>query len=389
MYSLNALLRRGFAAVSLAIGGLLSLASAPATRAEPVISEFMASNSATLADDDGAFSDWIEIYNPDATAVNLNGWFLTDNTKERKKWPFPAVSLPAKGYLVVFASTKNRRDPARTLHTNFALDAGGEYLALVRPDGETATTEYSPGFPAQRSDVSYGSATTTADNSGPVAFLQLPSPRARNSGARGSALSEAVNFSRAAGPFATPFALELSGAVGNQVIRYLLIAPSSLGAASLEPTATSPQYTGPLNITTSVVVKAAVFSANGASQGTAASRHFVKANNTGAPGILSFTSILPVVLLDNHGVGPLSKDNRDHEGWIYRYPAQSRGAASLAATPDLATPVAMTVRGSSSAGFPKKSYGIELHHPTGGHSLASPARLDRRRRLDAHRPVVF
>jgi hypothetical protein len=368
MYSLNALLRRGLAAVSLAIGGLLSLASAPATRAEPVISEFMASNSATLADDDGAFSDWIEIYNPDATAVNLNGWFLTDNTKERKKWPFPAVSLPAKGYLVVFASTKNRRDPARTLHTNFALDAGGEYLALVRPDGETATTEYSPGFPAQRSDVSYGSATTTADNSGPVAFLQLPSPRARNSGARGSALSEAVNFSRAAGPFATPFALELSGAVGNQVIRYLLIAPSSLGAASLEPTSTSPQYTGPLNITTSVVVKAAVFSANGASQGTAASRHFVKANNTGAPGILSFTSILPVVLLDNHGFGPLSKDNKDHEGWIYRYPAQSRGAASLAATPDLATPVAMTVRGSSSAGFPKKSYGIELHHPTGGHS---------------------
>lgn len=328
----------------------------------------MASNSATLADEDGAFSDWIEIYNPDAAAVSLSAWFLTDNTKERKKWQFPAITLPSKGYLVVFASGKNRRDPARTLHTNFALESNGEYLALVRPDGETAANEFSPEYPAQRSDVSYGAPSVTTDNSGPAAFLQVPSPGARNSGARGSLLSEAVTFSRAAGPFATPFSLELSGAVGDQVIRYVLVAPSALGAASLEPTSASPRYTAPLPITASVVVKAAVFSANGASQGIAASRHFVRTETTGSPSILSFTSILPVILLDNHGVGPLRKDNQDHEGWIYRYPAQNRGGTSLGAAPNLASPLAMTVRGSSSAGFPKKSYGIELHHATGGHS---------------------
>ncbi len=35
--------------------------------AAPLITEFMASNDSTLADEDGDFSDWIEIHNPDAS----------------------------------------------------------------------------------------------------------------------------------------------------------------------------------------------------------------------------------------------------------------------------------------------------------------------------------
>src|SRR2546427_683181 len=120
----------------------LLLAAPAVTRAEPSITEFMASNSATLADEDGDHPDWIEIHNPDATPVNLNGWFLTDTDKNKKKWPFPSVSLAANAYLVVFASGKDRRDPAHPLHTNFSLDADGEYLALVRPDGTTPATEF-------------------------------------------------------------------------------------------------------------------------------------------------------------------------------------------------------------------------------------------------------
>ena len=47
--------------------------------ASPVISEFMASNSLTLQDDEGNFSDWIEIHNPSSSAADLTGWFLTDS----------------------------------------------------------------------------------------------------------------------------------------------------------------------------------------------------------------------------------------------------------------------------------------------------------------------
>ena len=44
------------------------------------------------------------------------------------------ITLDADGYLVVFASNKNRTDPAGELHTNFRLSAAGGYLAL-RPSG--------------------------------------------------------------------------------------------------------------------------------------------------------------------------------------------------------------------------------------------------------------
>ena len=55
------------------------------------ISEFMADNSKTLADGNGKYPDWIEIYNPNANAVNLDGWHLTDNDGKPTKWPFPAI----------------------------------------------------------------------------------------------------------------------------------------------------------------------------------------------------------------------------------------------------------------------------------------------------------
>ena len=66
------------------MAGLLLL-TVPAF-ADPVISEFLADNVAGLADEDGAHSDWVELHNPDAAALNLDGWFLTDNAGSPLKW---------------------------------------------------------------------------------------------------------------------------------------------------------------------------------------------------------------------------------------------------------------------------------------------------------------
>ncbi len=74
-----------------------------------MISEFLASNTRILADEDGEFSDWIEIHNPGTNTINLDGWFLTDTTNNFTQWRFPATNLNAGGYLVVFASNKDRR----------------------------------------------------------------------------------------------------------------------------------------------------------------------------------------------------------------------------------------------------------------------------------------
>ena len=123
---------------------------------DPLISEFQAANASTLADEDGDFSDWIEIHNPTAEAVDLSGWHLTDDAEDLNQWSFPVgTTLAADQYLVVFASNKDRDNPTGELHTNFRLSSGGEYLALVKPDGVTVVQQYDP-YPAQENDSSYG-----------------------------------------------------------------------------------------------------------------------------------------------------------------------------------------------------------------------------------------
>ncbi|YCM43051.1 lamin tail domain-containing protein [Verrucomicrobiaceae bacterium 227] len=124
------------------------------------INEFMASNSSVLDDGDGEASDWIELYNAGPASVNLSGWFLTDSASDLEMWPFPeGTTLAANEFLVVFASGQDSDsylDGSGALHTNFKLSSGGEFLALVQPDGISITSEFRPSFPEQFTDVSYG-----------------------------------------------------------------------------------------------------------------------------------------------------------------------------------------------------------------------------------------
>ena len=115
--------------------------------ANPVITEFMAANDGGLLDEDGAASDWVEIRNVGLSTIDLAGWRLTDDATDSSKWVFPSVLLGRGEHLVVFASGKDRRTPGSELHTNFALNRDGEYLALVSPGG-TPATEFAPSFPA-------------------------------------------------------------------------------------------------------------------------------------------------------------------------------------------------------------------------------------------------
>lgn len=330
---------------------LLTAGGSAVLRADPYINEFMAANSVTLADDTGAYSDWIEIYNPGPNAVSLEGWYLTDNASNRTKWQFPAVTVQAGGYLVVFASGRNRRDPTQTLHTNFALSASGEYLGLIKSDGMTVASEFSPTFPAQETDISYGRVRSGSTFS--FDFLARPTPGAPNSTALTARLTDTVSLSRTPGPYRFNFSLELSGANAAQVIRYVLV-PAASGASAPEPTANSTLYTGPIALSTSVVVRAAVFSADGAARGPVRTAHYAKV----ASNLSTFSSTLPVVVVDTLGSGGLAKDGVDHASWIYTYAPRSGTGSIFSSTPQVASPLTTTVRGSSSAEFPKKGYNL-------------------------------
>src|SRR4051812_8682847 len=122
-----------------AILACLFLMLAPLDAATLRISEFLTENDGGLIDQDGDTTDWIEIQNLSAAVVNLGGWRLTDNATNLTRWTFPATNLGANGFLIVFASGKNRATNGAELHANFQLDNNGGYLALIESNGVIAS----------------------------------------------------------------------------------------------------------------------------------------------------------------------------------------------------------------------------------------------------------
>lgn len=124
------------------------------------ISELLADNETGIQDEDGSREDWLELYNTGDAAVSLDGWWLTDAVSNPMQWRIPNVSIPAKGFLFIWASEKDCRDPGAPLHTNFRLSKSGEYLGLYRPNptnGQPVLVDhFVPGFPSLPPDISYG-----------------------------------------------------------------------------------------------------------------------------------------------------------------------------------------------------------------------------------------
>jgi hypothetical protein len=68
-----------------------------------VINEIMPVNSFTITDEYGEYDDWIELFNMSAAAIDLSGYFLTDNKKELSKWVIPqGTSISGNSYLIIW-----------------------------------------------------------------------------------------------------------------------------------------------------------------------------------------------------------------------------------------------------------------------------------------------
>ena len=117
------------------------------------INELLAINDLTLGDDYEEFDDWIELINHGETPVELDGYYLTDNQNQLTKWPFPFtnITIEPDSFLVIWCDND---DEQGDLHTNFKLSSGGEFLAIVSPDGITILDSIT--FPEQDADISYG-----------------------------------------------------------------------------------------------------------------------------------------------------------------------------------------------------------------------------------------
>jgi hypothetical protein len=157
------------------------------------ISEVMSDNAGVLLDEDGDSPDWLELHNPSSVEVNVGGWHLTDDAGDLMQWTLPNTSIPPGGFLVGFASDKNRSVAGSELHTNFRLSASGEYLAVVWPDGTTVEDEVV--IPALEEDVAYGYAFSNGVNavvldSGAPCRAHMPASGGDAVGRRGLAFDD-------------------------------------------------------------------------------------------------------------------------------------------------------------------------------------------------------
>lgn len=215
-----------------------------------IISEFVAGGANGLRDENGEVHDWIEIHNRGSKAADLLGWSLTDDRGNPEKWTFPSRVLSAGQFLVLFASAKDRRAPTagNSFHTNFKLDAFGEYLALFNAESpRRAATELSPKYAEQRNNFSYG-----LDSSNAWRYFQSPTPGASNGNSSIMGMAPKPNFSVGRGTFEAPFTLLLSVALEGATIRYTI--------DGSEPTAaTGLAYSAPLLVTNTTTLRAAAF----------------------------------------------------------------------------------------------------------------------------------
>ncbi len=187
--------------------------------ADPIISEFLASNQSNLLDSNGQTPDWIEIHNAGDIAIDLSGWHLTDDPTELTKWTFPTIAdsiIDVGEYQIVFAAGQGDPSTEESLRTNFKLSASGEYVALVSPTG-TIVSEFGEGgaeYPDQFEDVSYGLA---AD--GNVGYFITPTPGEANSLGIDGFVAD-TRFSVDRGYFTESFTVDITSATSGATIVY-------------------------------------------------------------------------------------------------------------------------------------------------------------------------
>jgi hypothetical protein len=306
---------------------------------EVQITEFMASNDSTINDENGDRSDWIELHNASEADILLKDWALTDTLTEPRKWLFPNIILSAGDYLLVYASGKNRSERFGQLHTNFKLSASGEYLALTPPTGQP-TSEYTPSFPSQFADTSYGTIPGTENTDG---YFARATPRKPNQ-TGGSGFAPEVMYSKTSGTFAENFQLVLESSQTGTTIKYTLDGEL--------PNQNSPTYRRPIPINDSTEVRTRTFHSD-LLPGPPTSETYIKLD----PAITALRSTLPLMVISRLGTQRISGSRNTPVHFSVFEP--KGGKAYLLSDPDFAQRGAAKTRGSSTGSLAKSSWAIE------------------------------
>jgi gliding motility-associated-like protein len=220
--------------------------------AQVVLNEVSASNyqgqPVVISPLDTDHPDWIELQNVGTSPVDVGGWYLSDDPLEPQKWAFPGNTIIAPGaFLLVYASGWNQMISGIE-HTSFTLNQTNAEYVVLTDQGGVVQDQYGL---AQRT-MGEDSRGRVPNGVGNWALLDTPTPGAPN----GPAIPEyelGPVLSPAAGRYGGPTTVTITCPNPTAQVRYTL--------DGSWPSATSALYTGPIQVSTTTVVRAACFSA--------------------------------------------------------------------------------------------------------------------------------
>ncbi len=232
------------------------------------INEFMASNVLARADADGEYEDWIEIFNPADSPVNLAGYYITNDLNADKYWQIPSglaaqTNVPARGFLILFAD----KQPARGAnHLNFKLNRECGQIALISPDKVTVLDSVI--YSVQFRDISYG---RSPDGSNHWHYFDTITPGSANQGGFPDFLA-APAINQSAGFYANSVQISVLPAQNMDVIRYEL--------DGSDPTGASPVYSVPVLLGETAIFKARAFKMDALPGPVVSRTFFIDVNHT-------------------------------------------------------------------------------------------------------------
>ncbi|MEO8146375.1 MAG: CotH kinase family protein [Bacteroidia bacterium] len=220
-------------------------------KAQVVINELSCSNLSQFVDNHSDYGDWFELYNTSATAINLGGYYLSDDSASNMKWQIPAgVTINANGFLKFWASGRDEV-VGTSYHTNFKLTQtknNKEDLTLSDPSG-VIVNQVKLSVETQTGH-SYG---RTTNGAATWSIFTTPTPGASNNTSTPYLRYAAKpDFSVPAGFYPSTQSVVVYTAEPNSSIHYTIDGNI--------PTITSILSTGVVNITTTKVLKAITYS---------------------------------------------------------------------------------------------------------------------------------
>lgn len=185
----------------------------------------------------GGEADWIELVNGSDAAIDLSGWYLSDDADNPLQWRIPSLVIEAGGYTVIEANGKTASAAP------FGISISGETLLLSNANGALVdaiqTGTLRPGLTCGR---------CADDDTLSRVFFTQPTPGTQNSGPVATGYAAVPQLSETGLYHTNAFQLSIFAPTLDAVIYYTL--------DGSEPDETDSQYTAPITIDQNTVVRA-------------------------------------------------------------------------------------------------------------------------------------